>query len=219
MSIKKEYVRLVKQIQEEQGVTYKEAQGIIRKMREESESKKTEEIKESTEEGFISKIFKGVGKMKIEAQEESIKAELEKLRSKKEEIALKEQELIEESKRIESEKIKRLYTRGTIINEPISWIDDLETMQTSLGDNPQGWKHGTYLTFNPTKLSRDNPQQVSEPLHQSRAMILIPETWVDFSGKVRVTIEPVDPTLVEEEITDPLGWANKPTEEEERKDE
>jgi len=216
----------VRKIQQERGVSFRDAQTIIREMREADEKEKAEEITEPTEsespkqsEGIIKKLFKGLGGVNIDAQEESVRRELDKLQHKKEELALKEQELLQEAKAIEQAKIKKLYKRGAIINEPISWIDDLETMQTSLGDNPQGWKHGTYLTFNPTKLSRDNPQQVSEPLPQARAMILIPETWVDFSGKVRVTIEPVDPTLVEEEPTDPLGWVNKPTEEEERKDE
>lgn len=104
---------------------------------------------------------------------------------------LKENERALRIERLKLEKLeKQTKFKHTLVNEKISWVTKPKTTRGSVlvdGETRQG----TYLRLTPDghHTNECNIKPLSSSKHIS---ILIPETWVEYDGLIKVTIEPIE---------------------------
>ena len=104
---------------------------------------------------------------------------------------LKENERALRNERINLEKLeKQTKFEHTLVDEKISWITKPKTTRGSvLVDGETG--QGTYLRLTPDghNINECNIKPLASSNHIS---ILVPDTWVEYSGLIKVTIEPIE---------------------------
>lgn len=100
------------------------------------------------------------------------------------EIKEKKKAIKKREKEIREDIIKSKYSH-TLIDEPITWISTPIITRFKK-------KCSSYLSIEPDSFTRDtntNPMNVHSPKTHNSISITLPDTYLKFSGKVRVTIE------------------------------
>ena len=125
-------------------------------------------------------------KSKVEQSREEIEREQKELKDARMQLSNKRKELAKREKVLKEEEIEQLYDRS-LIDTTITWIcTPVVTHFTK--------RIVSYVTLNPDGYGWDpdtNPMSVHSPESHKKISIVLPSTYVKYSGKVRVTIEPI----------------------------
>jgi hypothetical protein len=125
-------------------------------------------------------------KSKVEQHRKEIEREQKELRDARMQLSKKRKELSKRERAFKEEETAQIYDKF-LIDAPITWISTpviihLRKRQVSFVSlNPEGYGQATDT----------NPMGVDSPASHKNISIVLPNTYVKFSGKVRVTIEPI----------------------------
>jgi len=117
---------------------------------------------------------------------EEIKKERERLKEERIRLSEKRKELAKLEKGQREKELEELYSKS-LIDTPITWISRASTIRFKTN-------RMSYVTIGPYTIGYDpktNPMNVQATRTTGNITIVLPDTYVKFSGKVRVTIEPL----------------------------
>ena len=123
---------------------------------------------------------------------EEIRKERERLKEERIRLSKKRKELAKLEKEQREKEIEERYSKS-LIDTPITWISRANTLH---------FKNvlSSYVIIGPYTTGYDperNPMNVEAPRVTGNITIVLPDTYVKFSGKVRVTIEPLSAEKIE----------------------
>ena len=125
-------------------------------------------------------------KSKVEQHRKEIKREQKELKEARMQLSKKRKELAKREKAFKEEETAQIYDKS-LIDAPITWISTPVIIHLRK-------RQVSYVSLNPEGYGRDtdtNPMCVDTPASHKNISIVLPNTYVNFSGKVRVTIEPI----------------------------
>jgi len=117
---------------------------------------------------------------------EEIKKERENIKEERIRLSEKRKQLVKVERELRVKETKQRYSKS-VIDSPITWISRpcITRFKKVLA---------SYVSLNPLYYGYDkevNPMAVDAPRTHNTISIVLPDTYVEFSGKVRVTIEPL----------------------------